>query len=102
MPEQFETGAYYFDYHELQFPLLLRNWRVGDRMQPLGVDGSQKLSDVFTNAKIGGDHRLNYPVLEDGNGILAVVGLRRGRGSKVHTGTAVVVKLGFCHKAESI
>ena len=32
--------------------ILLRHWRPGDRFQPIGMKGSVKLQDLFTNAKI--------------------------------------------------
>jgi tRNA(Ile)-lysidine synthase len=35
----------------LHFPLILRWWQPGDRIQPLGMTGHQKVSDVLTNKK---------------------------------------------------
>lgn len=36
----------------LGFPLKLRRWQAGDRIQPLGMSGHQKISDVLTNKKV--------------------------------------------------
>lgn len=35
----------------LHLPLLLRQWEAGDRMRPLGLKGSKKLSDLFVDLK---------------------------------------------------
>ncbi|MGL4333007.1 MAG: tRNA lysidine(34) synthetase TilS [Bacteroidales bacterium] len=40
-----------FDYEKLKFPLVLRHWRQGDKMNPLGMKGSKKISDIFINLK---------------------------------------------------
>lgn len=40
------------DIDKLVFPLEIRAWREGDRFTPLGMRGSQKLSDFFINRKL--------------------------------------------------
>jgi tRNA(Ile)-lysidine synthase len=40
------------DAESLQWPLSVRNWSSGDSFQPLGLSGSQKISDHLTNRKI--------------------------------------------------
>ncbi|MBO6523489.1 MAG: tRNA lysidine(34) synthetase TilS [Balneolaceae bacterium] len=40
------------DSDKLNWPLTLRGWKNGDRFQPFGMDGSQKISDHLTNKKI--------------------------------------------------
>ncbi|MDA3911187.1 MAG: tRNA lysidine(34) synthetase TilS [Bacteroidales bacterium] len=42
----------FLDYDKLKFPLEVRAWREGDRFTPLGMKGSQKLSDFFINRKL--------------------------------------------------
>lgn len=64
-----------FDPKELDFPLTLRGWRPGDRVQ-LAV-GTRKLKRVFVDRKIGRSRRSEYPVLLDQKGVLWVVGLVR-------------------------
>ncbi len=50
-PEGFDPhlpeGELVADAAALRFPLLLRPWRAGDRMKPLGLRGQKKLSDLF-------------------------------------------------------
>lgn len=75
--EMTEDAAWYFDAAQLEFPLILRNWSQGDRLQPFGMKGHKKLSDLFTDAKTGITEKHLYPVLESGGRILGVTGLRR-------------------------
>lgn len=37
---------------ESDFPITIRYWREGDRFQPLGMQGHQKISDHLTNKKV--------------------------------------------------
>jgi tRNA(Ile)-lysidine synthase len=58
-------------------PLWLRNFRTGDRFEPLGMPGKQvKLSDLFVNLKIPKRARPKWPLLCIGDEIAWVVGLR--------------------------
>lgn len=40
------------DFAKLSWPLKLRNWESGDNFNPLGMQGSQKISDHLANRKI--------------------------------------------------
>lgn len=41
----------------------VRTYLPGDRMEPLGVDGSRKLQDIFTDAKVPRERRKSIPVV---------------------------------------
>src|SRR5207253_3228882 len=41
-----------FDADEVGSPVLLRHWRPGDRFQPIGLKGTVKLQDWFSNQKV--------------------------------------------------
>lgn len=45
-------GCLYFSADALDFPFVLRGWRQGDWMQPLGMKGRKKISDLFVDLKI--------------------------------------------------
>lgn len=61
----------------LMFPLTLRTWREGDRFQPLGMEGSKKLSEFFISKKVPLVDKSRIPILVNGNDeIIWVVGLR--------------------------
>lgn len=44
-------GTLYLNAEKLQFPFVLRPWRDGDFMRPLGLKGKKKLSDLFVDLK---------------------------------------------------
>jgi tRNA(Ile)-lysidine synthase len=64
------------DYDKLTFPLTIRHWEPGDRFTPLGMSGSKKLSDLFTDSKIPGMAKKNIPVLLSAGTIAWVTGIR--------------------------
>jgi tRNA(Ile)-lysidine synthase len=66
----------FFDRDCLRFPLVVRNFRPGDRFSPLGVDGTQKLKKYFINNKIPVRQRKICPLLLSENKIIWVAGHR--------------------------
>lgn len=63
--------------------LRIRNWRQGDRIHPLGLDGSRKLSDLFRERRLPAADRPGVLVVEDDDGILWVVGLARSERTRL-------------------
>jgi len=80
-PEMSTPGQYtaLFDIDQLSFPLLLRNYRPGDRMQPLGMPGSKKLKKLFNEHKVPLPERDRWPVMTSGPEILWVPGHQRSQ-----------------------
>lgn len=66
----------YFDESNLQYPLIVRRWRPGDRFIPFGMKGSQKLSDYFVNNKFSKIDKENAWVLCSGDDIIWLIGHR--------------------------
>jgi tRNA(Ile)-lysidine synthase len=56
-----------------------RSWRPGDRMRPYGMEGSRKLQDIFTDARVPADRRGHIPVFECGGEIVWIPGYRVAR-----------------------
>ena len=81
------------DYESLQFPLRMRNFRPGDRFQPLGVKGTQKLKDFFIDHKIPNFERPEVPLLTSGGVIAWVVGYRIDERVKITEKTKKVLKV---------
>lgn len=73
----FDASWELFDADEMRFPLQIRSWQAGDRLSPLGMNGSKKLSDLFTDAKWSAYQKAAALVLADEQRIYWVVGLRR-------------------------
>ncbi|NPU84573.1 MAG: tRNA lysidine(34) synthetase TilS [Syntrophaceae bacterium] len=72
-----------FDAEKVALPLAVRAARPGDRIRPLGLGGTKKLQDVFTDRKVPRSRRSVAPVLEDRGGILWVAGICRDDRARV-------------------
>ena len=81
------------DYQSLQFPLRIRNFRPGDRFQPLGVKGTQKLKKFFIDHKIPKFERPRIPLLISGEMVTWVIGYRIDERVKVTEKTQKVLKV---------
>ena len=64
------TDGSVLDRDRLRLPLVLRNWRPGDRMRPLGHRNAHKLKRLLNEKRISRWARDGWPVLTSG-GILA-------------------------------
>jgi tRNA(Ile)-lysidine synthase len=80
------------DYGRLEFPLLLRKTLPGDRMTPLGMKGSKKVSDLLTDLKVPRHKKQETWVLVSGSEIAWLAGYRisdkfkiRAKSKKVFT-----------------
>lgn len=66
----------FFDRDCMRFPLVVRNFRPGDRFSPLGLDGTQKLKKYFSDHKIPARLRKKCPLLLSEDKIIWVAGHR--------------------------
>jgi len=76
-PETSEGSEYVYngdmgcvDWPRVSGPLELRSWRPGDRYQPIGHTGEEKIKRLFQKARIPFWERGGWPVLTDGCGIV--------------------------------
>jgi tRNA(Ile)-lysidine synthase len=76
----------------VRFPLVVRNARPGDRFIPLGMSGSQSVSDFLINQKIPLPERPRCPVLLSGNRIIWVAGRRIDEAVKLTQFTEMALK----------
>ncbi|MBU4198599.1 MAG: tRNA lysidine(34) synthetase TilS [Verrucomicrobia bacterium] len=63
--------------------IIVRSWNPGDRMAPLGLAGSKKVQDIFTDGKVPRDQRRQVPIFECGGEIIWIPGYRIARGWNV-------------------
>lgn len=75
--------------------LVFRSWRAGDRMKPLGMSGSKKLSDIFTDLKVPRAERNSRIVVECGGEIAALAGWRVSRDFAVAGPRAPALRIRF-------
>ena len=73
--------------------LLVRSWRAGDRMAPLGAGGTKSLQDLFTSRRVPRLERAGVPVVEAGGEIAWVAGVATSERFKVTHGTRQAVRL---------
>ena len=83
------------NYDQLIFPLKLRHWQVGDRFQPLGMNGkSQLVSDYFQQQKLSEFDKKKVLILENGDGrICWIVGFRLAEPFKLLAMTKEIFKI---------
>ena len=75
-------------------PLIVRNWRPGDALRPLGLGGRKKLQDVFVDRKVARSARPTVPIVADlHGGIVWVVGHTLAEDFRVTADTAGVIIL---------
>lgn len=86
------------DWDRLRPPLRLRTRRPGDRFQPLGMEGTRKLQDVFIDLKIPRERRDAWPLLVDEEGIVSVIGLRVAERVRVGSDTRRLLRLRWSGK----
>lgn len=77
--------------------LVLRSWRAGDRMAPLGMRGSKKLQDVFVDRKVPRDKRAWVPVLECRGQVVWLPGYTVARGWEPREGARQSVHISLQH-----
>ncbi len=75
-PQLSNRRHFYLDFDKLRFPLSLRAWREGDYMQPLGMAGHKKLSDIFVDEKYTSVQKRQAFVLEDSTKVLLLSDFR--------------------------
>jgi tRNA(Ile)-lysidine synthase len=58
------------DSERLRFPLVLRNWRPGDRFRPQGHQTARKLKRLLNEKRVGRWKRNGWPVLTSGGKLI--------------------------------
>ena len=99
-PRQME-GVVALDAGQLRFPFVLRRWRNGDWMRPLGMKGRKLLSDIFTDLKFSASQKASAVVIVDtltpemaeSQHIAALAGLRIDEGYKIKSTTESIIRI---------
>ncbi len=90
-----ENRIAFIDMDRVELPLVIRNPRPGDRFSPLGMDGTVKLKDFFINNKVPADQRGAVPVVQSGEEIIWVAGMRINERVKITKNTKNILKISF-------
>ena len=86
-PDLANKKHFYLAAEYIQFPLTVRSWQQGDSMQPFGMKGHKKLSDIFVDEKYTNVQKSQAFVLEDQDKILLLSGFRIADSVKVSSET---------------
>lgn len=62
-----------FDSEKIRWPITIRPWQDGDRIQPLGMTGSKLVADVLTDGKISSTQKKEAFLIESFDGIICAV-----------------------------
>ncbi|MGK2954267.1 MAG: tRNA lysidine(34) synthetase TilS [Solirubrobacterales bacterium] len=77
----------------LETTISVRGWQDGDRIQPLGMEGSKSLQDLFTDAGVPRSERRRIPVFVSGGEIVWVAGLAIADRHRLRPETGAAVRL---------
>jgi tRNA(Ile)-lysidine synthetase-like protein len=67
-------------------PIVVRQWRAGDRLAPSGSHGPRRVKRYLTEAGVTGSDRVGWPVVEQGGKIVWIPGVRRSDAATVRSG----------------
>ncbi len=95
-----DNSIAWFDLDRLGFPLFVRSRSPGDRLVPLGTQGTQKLKKLFIDFKIPRGRRSRIPILANADTIYWVTGLRRSNAALIDETTTQALCITCRHLAE--
>ena len=82
-----------FDYDNIKKEIVIRYRKDGDKIVPLGMNGSKKLKDIFIDLKISREYRDSIPILCFDDKISWVVGCKTSQLFKVTKDTKKILKI---------
>jgi len=95
MPGRLPAGEEWFDRDRLPGPLFVRTRRPGDRLWPVGMEGSKKLQDILVDAKVPRAKRDGLPLLVAGDTVIWVPGVSRDRRFRLGAGSRAALRVVF-------
>ena len=82
-----------FDAAEATGELIVRSFRPGDRIAPIGMTGHRKVKDIFVDNKLAIGRRASFPIVELKGAIAWLPGIVRGRVGLVTEATESVLQV---------
>ena len=85
---------------KLSLPLYIRNKKDGDYIEVLGLNGKQKVKDIFINEKVPLSKRKNYPLLVDNqDNILWIPNIKKSKFNLKNTENYDII-IEYCEEEE--
>lgn len=86
-------NEFLLDLQRIIFPVKLRHWKEGDRMQPLGLGGTKKLKEIFADAKSSYFDKMRSIVFEDARQIICLSGYRINEAVAIQPETGQIIRI---------
>lgn len=96
--ERDNRNVEFLDFDKVKGRLILRKWRQGDRIRPLGMKGYKKVSDVFVDYKVPLWKKEMIPVLVDNEEVVWVCGLVISDNYKIDERTKNILRIEYYEK----
>ncbi|MGV3630815.1 MAG: tRNA lysidine(34) synthetase TilS [Bacteroidota bacterium] len=93
LPASFSKQEIYLDAAKISGKLHLRKWKTGDRISPIGMKGSQLVSDVITDSNIPHTKRKDVLVVVDDQIIHWCADLKIGRLALADESTKIILRI---------
>lgn len=95
LPPNFDSNrdTEFIDGDKISGEIIVRNWRFGDKIKPLGLNGTKKVSDVLTDLKVKSSERNKKLVLVNNGKIIWIIGYKLSDEFKISRNTKNILKL---------
>jgi tRNA(Ile)-lysidine synthetase-like protein len=92
-PRPADAWEIYLDGAAIEWPLMARRRRAGDRLRPAGGRGSRRLQDLFVDARVPQALRDAWPIVATPAAIVWVAGLRAADGYLATPESQTIIKI---------
>ncbi len=92
---QLADNVLWLDKERLDYPLTLRVWSQGDRLEPFGMKGSQLVSDILTDRKLSRIEKQQTLTLWSTEKLLWIPSIRASRHFEVKETTKEILKISW-------
>ncbi len=92
LPDLFSKTEIFLDASKLNGTLNLRRWKLEDIIAPIGMTGSQLVSDIIKDAKLTTQEKNEVLIVHDKENIHWCVGLKIGRKALAHKSSKEIIK----------
>jgi tRNA(Ile)-lysidine synthase len=86
-------NAVFMDYDRIVAPVIIRTVKPGDRIQPLGMQGTKKIKSYFIDEKVPLSVRKNTLLLLDRESVIWIAGMRLSERVKITDKTRRILKV---------
>jgi tRNA(Ile)-lysidine synthetase-like protein len=93
VPRPADAWEIYVDGAAIEWPLVARRRRPGDRLRPAGGRGSRRLQDLLVDARVPQALRDAWPIVASAAGIVWVAGLRAAEGFLATPHSQEIIKI---------